>query len=288
MIQKLRWEHVDLDARRAEVARHQDWGASGSGLAPSAVRLLTSLPRDEDNPWVIAGRKPGWHLTRPAAPQLAAHPVDAPDSTTSRIHDLRHSFASRALALGEGLPMIGKLLGHTQVQTTGSLRPSCPRHRQGIRRAHRRQHRPRSRCRGIAQHPRPHRSEWPLSTDPKIQEIRRRQNRNIVKRRHLQEVPIARDQTIRFSHQRRLEQLVIIRIATSELRASDRNPFRDRFELSQIDRSDFPGRRIGRTSGDGNGFEAPRTSRRKTAAHRSRTAPHPQPFGAARPGEAPR
>ena len=32
--------------------------------------------------------------------------------------NLRHSFASRALALGEGLPMIGKLLGHTQVQTT--------------------------------------------------------------------------------------------------------------------------------------------------------------------------
>ena len=32
--------------------------------------------------------------------------------------DLSHSFASRALALGEGLPMIGKLLGHTQVQTT--------------------------------------------------------------------------------------------------------------------------------------------------------------------------
>ena len=33
-------------------------------------------------------------------------------------HDLRHSFASRALALGESLTMIGKLLGHTQVQTT--------------------------------------------------------------------------------------------------------------------------------------------------------------------------
>ena len=33
-------------------------------------------------------------------------------------HDLRHSFASRALALGLSLPMIAKLLGHTQVQTT--------------------------------------------------------------------------------------------------------------------------------------------------------------------------
>ena len=35
-----------------------------------------------------------------------------------RIHDLRHSYASRALALGENSTMIGKLLGHTQVQTT--------------------------------------------------------------------------------------------------------------------------------------------------------------------------
>ncbi len=35
-----------------------------------------------------------------------------------RIHDLRHSFASGGLLVGEGLPTIGKLLGHTQVQTT--------------------------------------------------------------------------------------------------------------------------------------------------------------------------
>ena len=35
-----------------------------------------------------------------------------------RKHDLRHSHASRALSLGESLPMIGKLLGHRKVQTT--------------------------------------------------------------------------------------------------------------------------------------------------------------------------
>ncbi len=33
-------------------------------------------------------------------------------------HDCRHSFASRALALGESLPTIGKLLGHSHIQTT--------------------------------------------------------------------------------------------------------------------------------------------------------------------------
>ena len=35
-----------------------------------------------------------------------------------RIHNLRHSYADRALALGEALPMIAKLLGHAHVETT--------------------------------------------------------------------------------------------------------------------------------------------------------------------------
>ena len=35
-----------------------------------------------------------------------------------RIHDLCHPFFSTTVAAGYGLPMIGKLLGHTQVQTT--------------------------------------------------------------------------------------------------------------------------------------------------------------------------
>ena len=34
-----------------------------------------------------------------------------------RIHDLRHSFASGTLLVSEGLPMIGKLLGHNKAQT---------------------------------------------------------------------------------------------------------------------------------------------------------------------------
>ncbi len=35
-----------------------------------------------------------------------------------RIHDLRHTFASIGAASGLSLPMIGKLLGHTQAATT--------------------------------------------------------------------------------------------------------------------------------------------------------------------------
>ena len=40
-----------------------------------------------------------------------------PTSGTNN-HDLRHSFASRALALGESLSMFGELLGHRRLQTT--------------------------------------------------------------------------------------------------------------------------------------------------------------------------
>ena len=35
-----------------------------------------------------------------------------------RIHDLRHTFASHAAMNKETLPMIGRLLGHANVQTT--------------------------------------------------------------------------------------------------------------------------------------------------------------------------
>ena len=114
-IQKLLWEHVDLEAGELHLPDTKT-GGRAVPLAPSAVRLLETLPRDEDNPWVIAGKKPDSHLTDLQHPwrRIRARA----DLEDVRIHDLRHSFASRALALGEGLPMIGKLLGHTQVQTT--------------------------------------------------------------------------------------------------------------------------------------------------------------------------
>ena len=75
--------------------------------------MLTTLPRDEDNPWVIRGKLPGSHITDLQRPWRRIRARAGLEDV--RIHDLRHSYTSRALALGESLTMIGKLLGHTQV-----------------------------------------------------------------------------------------------------------------------------------------------------------------------------
>ncbi|MDE0209170.1 MAG: site-specific integrase [Boseongicola sp.] len=114
-IQTLRWEDVDLEAAELRL-RDTKTGARMVPLSNAAVGVLSALPREHDNPWVIAGKKPGAHLTDIQKPWRRIRSRAELDDV--RIHDLRHSFASRALALGESLPMIGKLLGHTQVQTT--------------------------------------------------------------------------------------------------------------------------------------------------------------------------
>ncbi len=78
--------------------------------------MLRGIRRQDGNPWAIAGRKPGSHLTDLQHPWRRIPARAGLDDV--RLHDLRHSFASGGLLVGEGLPMIGKLLGHTQVQTT--------------------------------------------------------------------------------------------------------------------------------------------------------------------------
>jgi integrase len=114
-IQRLRWEHVYLDEGELRLPDSKT-GAKTVHLGAAAIALLRSLPRVEKNPFVIAGKNSGWYLTDLQRPWRRIRSVAVLNEV--RIHDLRHTFASGGLAVGEGLSMIGKLLGHTQVQTT--------------------------------------------------------------------------------------------------------------------------------------------------------------------------
>ncbi|MCY4452195.1 MAG: site-specific integrase [Immundisolibacterales bacterium] len=91
-------------------------GARRVPLSGPACAVISDLPRVPGNPWVIPGRNAGAPLRNLQYPWEILRARAGLEDV--RIHDLRHSFASRALALGESLPMIGELLGHRRVRTT--------------------------------------------------------------------------------------------------------------------------------------------------------------------------
>jgi len=113
-ILELHWTDVDLE-RRVLNLRDSKTREKVVYLSPTAVRVLAGLPRIIDNPYVIAGSRKG----RPAGIDHAWDALRARAGLAGvRIHDLRHSYASVGAAGGYGLPVIGKLLGHTQASTT--------------------------------------------------------------------------------------------------------------------------------------------------------------------------
>ena len=114
-ILSLRWDHVDLEAQEMRLGDSKT-GPRTVQLSPAATAVLARVPRIEGNPHVVPGTRRGSRMSGLQRPWDRIRKSAGLEDM--RLHDCRHSFASRALALGESLPMIGRLLGHSQVQTT--------------------------------------------------------------------------------------------------------------------------------------------------------------------------
>ena len=112
----LRWEQVDLEAGELRLPDTKA-GPRTVLLSPTAVRVLERIPRLPGSPWVIPGKVEGRSMRNIDETWWAVCKLAGLKDI--RIHDCRHSFASRALALGVSLPiMIGRRLGHSEVRTT--------------------------------------------------------------------------------------------------------------------------------------------------------------------------
>jgi len=86
-------------------------------LSPPAIELIDRLRKKRKGDWVFPGDKRSEHL---AALWHVWHFVrkQAGLGDDARLYDLRHSFASIGAGGGLSLPIIGRLLGHTQAKTT--------------------------------------------------------------------------------------------------------------------------------------------------------------------------
>ena len=111
----LRWDQVDYERRQLRFEESKT-GQKTVALGAAALEVLSGLPRLEGNPYVIPGKKDGAHFV--GMPKVWQRIRKQADLEDVRLHDLRHSFASVGAGAGLSLPIIGKLLGHTQAATT--------------------------------------------------------------------------------------------------------------------------------------------------------------------------
>lgn len=85
-------------------------------LSPPALQLIASIKEKSTSEYLFPGDAPGKPLQEPKKVWLAL--CKQANIEGVRIHDLRHTYASHLVSSGMSLPIVGRLLGHTQPQTT--------------------------------------------------------------------------------------------------------------------------------------------------------------------------
>lgn len=113
----LRWDEIDFE-RGMLMLPTSKTGKKSVVLNAPALAVLNSLPRVGN--YVIAGTSAGAEDEKPRSDLKKPWKAIAKRAGLQgvRIHDLRHTHASVGVGAGLGLPIIGKLLGHSQVATT--------------------------------------------------------------------------------------------------------------------------------------------------------------------------
>ena len=112
----LRWAEVDFERSCLRLADSKT-GAKVVPLGAAALAVLAGHPRGEGGAYVFpSSRDPKKPFQGVQKAWVAVR--EAAGLSDVRLHDLRHSFASVGLASGQTLPLIGKLLGHTDIGTT--------------------------------------------------------------------------------------------------------------------------------------------------------------------------
>lgn len=111
----LKWEDVFLEEGYLHL-KDSKTGEKTIPLNESTKTVLTKLEKQECNPFVFVGEKPGTCLTTLKTAWTKVRRLA--DLEDVRLHDLRHTFASLAIKQGVDLYTVSKLLGHKDIKTT--------------------------------------------------------------------------------------------------------------------------------------------------------------------------
>ena len=123
-IEELKWSEIDFDRSFFRFQETRS-GRSVRPISPQVIDLLKGLPRLHPTSVFLNNAGTGPYCGTQAVWRLVREEAGLPDV---RKHDLRHSFASFALANGLSLPVIGTLPGHSRPETTQRYAHSLDRH----------------------------------------------------------------------------------------------------------------------------------------------------------------
>jgi integrase len=112
------WDQFDLDRGvwTKPSAHTKQKRTEHVPLSAPAIELLSKLKRSAESEHVFPGRAAGQPLEN--VKNVWAEVRKMAQIENCRIHDLRHTYASHLVSDGVPLAIVGKLIGHTQSQTT--------------------------------------------------------------------------------------------------------------------------------------------------------------------------
>src|SRR5262249_30489478 len=122
-IASLRWGDVDFERGALRLAESKT-GEKQIALGAPALKILVGRKQGEPTDWVFPAARGKGHfqgmpkIWRNVATAAGLKVGKAAGPLGVRVHDLRHGFASVAVADGSSLYLVGKILGHTQAATT--------------------------------------------------------------------------------------------------------------------------------------------------------------------------
>ena len=111
----LKWDWVDFERSCLRLPDRKS-GAKVVPVGAPAPDVLRSLPAVEGNDYVLPASTDGSHFV--GLQKVWTHIRKSAGLEGLRIHDLRHAFATVAVAAGDSLYLVGKVLGHSQAATT--------------------------------------------------------------------------------------------------------------------------------------------------------------------------
>lgn len=134
-LENLQWSDIDFKRRKIRIQWKEDWqpktGERDIPMGQQLYDLLKKVKNDNDSSFkstYVFPHKDGGRIKMKLRDKMIDIAKEAGIDGLTKLHTLRHTFASHLVMQGVDLPTVKKLMGHTDIQTTMIYAHLAPDH----------------------------------------------------------------------------------------------------------------------------------------------------------------